>query len=826
MGRVAEHGRAVDALLAGRSVLIQGGAGMGKSHLLAHTLDTYGERRDVTTAVRARGNMALVTPDEILVVSPGAGGRMRQALADEWIPGTLLVVDDLDALPAEAIDLVVGGVVCRGMQLLSSIRPAALRADADAGGSSALETVIADGDVALIPLGAFALDATRRLGDARRRYLGETTAAEDGWVVALHRLSGGIPALIVEIVGHAFAHERMAAIEPLDVRDGLMSGALADAAQRILAGATDADLIALAILGELGSVPASHLGYLWRAETTTRLSDARLLSASTDADRVASAGLLAWAAREGVDSREWEGSSADVARRLLRMGSRGIALTVSEEVFCARYSAEIVVGELSPVERQALHGMLARAALGVARSRTPRDAIAIAERALMLAPSPAASVAVVLAAVATGDDALARRGVAALGQPADRTEADLFLAAHLALSYGPSGQEPEPRDAAPFRSWLPGNASWSALVDGVEFMLDFVSGRSDGDRGWWAGDPDPAVLEADAARRGAIEALVDAMRGRGSRALDALHRRWRSHGLDTEPQFEVFVLHAFVLVILGVDDERLRVALRRRVAAARAADRQDQLQLLALADAALHLGRSDARAMFASLQLVETEPREYITIWLDLLRACAHILERDLGRAAELLHRVDRVPGAWVGGSFGAVREIARTLFELATEQPAIAGRRALVAAYRSTEVLPAAALTLLRLAQTAGVPTDKVLERALALAEKADLPQLDTYVRSLRRAEDPTAPRSLDVLTAREREIVTMAIQGTPSAEIARRLQLSVRTVESHLHHARTRLGMQRSQRFTDIPGDVRTAVPVPILPTRSQVHPRAHTG
>lgn len=826
VGRATEHGRAVDALVAGRSVIIQGGVGMGKSHLLARTLDTYGESREGVTSARARGSTSLVTPDETLVVSSTDAGRMCPALSGEWVAGTLLVVDDLDLLPRDVVDAIVEGVVIRGMQLLASIRPAAMRAHADPEDGRAVERLIAEGDVALIPLGALTLGATRRLGDAQRRYLGEATGAEDGWGVALHRLSGGIPALVVEIVGHAFAHDRMAAIEPLDLRYGPVSGVLADAARRILAGAPAADSLALAALGELGSVPASHVDYLWRSETTTRLSDARLLSASTDADRVATAGVLSWVARRSIDSPEWERGTADIARRLLHMSSRGIALTPSEEVFCAKHSADVAAAELTPVERQILHGMLARAALVVSRSRTPRDAIAIAERALAIAPSPVASVAIVLAAVATADDALAARAIADLGAPADRTEADLLLAAHLALIHDPEGWIAAPLDVERFRSWLPGDSSWAALIDGIEFMVAFVAGRSGVERSWWTGETDPAVLEADTARRDAIEALVNAMRGRGTRALDALHRRWRSHGLDTEPLFEVFILHAFVLVILGADDERLRVALRRRIAVARAADRQDQLHLLALADAALHLGRNDARSMFSSLQFVETEPRTYITIWLDLLRACAHVLERDLGGAAELLQRVDRVPDSWAGGSFGAVREIARTLFELATDQPTIASRRALVAAHRASEVLPAAALTLLRLAQTAGVPTDRLLERALVLAETADLPQLEPYIWSLRRAGDRIGLRSLEVLTPREREIVTMAMRGIPSAEIARRLHLSVRTVESHLHHARTRLGMKRSQRFADISPEASGPEPVPVLQAHGLLHPRLHTG
>jgi DNA-binding CsgD family transcriptional regulator len=45
--------------------------------------------------------------------------------------------------------------------------------------------------------------------------------------------------------------------------------------------------------------------------------------------------------------------------------------------------------------------------------------------------------------------------------------------------------------------------------------------------------------------------------------------------------------------------------------------------------------------------------------------------------------------------------------------------------------------------------------------------------------------------LTAREREIARLAAEGTPNRSIARRLVLSVRTVETHLAHAYDKLGI-----------------------------------
>ena len=49
--------------------------------------------------------------------------------------------------------------------------------------------------------------------------------------------------------------------------------------------------------------------------------------------------------------------------------------------------------------------------------------------------------------------------------------------------------------------------------------------------------------------------------------------------------------------------------------------------------------------------------------------------------------------------------------------------------------------------------------------------------------------------LTRREREIAALAGQGLASPEIARRLTVSTRTVEGHLHRLYTKLGVNRRE-------------------------------
>jgi DNA-binding NarL/FixJ family response regulator len=68
------------------------------------------------------------------------------------------------------------------------------------------------------------------------------------------------------------------------------------------------------------------------------------------------------------------------------------------------------------------------------------------------------------------------------------------------------------------------------------------------------------------------------------------------------------------------------------------------------------------------------------------------------------------------------------------------------------------------------------------SLTERA----LDAYVDAA-----STQPQPHDALTAREREVVQLAAEGNSNAEIASRLFISRRTVETHRAHAMKKLGV-----------------------------------
>jgi DNA-binding CsgD family transcriptional regulator len=74
-----------------------------------------------------------------------------------------------------------------------------------------------------------------------------------------------------------------------------------------------------------------------------------------------------------------------------------------------------------------------------------------------------------------------------------------------------------------------------------------------------------------------------------------------------------------------------------------------------------------------------------------------------------------------------------------------------------------------------------------------------------LLRAEGPAGRRAaqqVGVLTPRERQIALLAARGLPSHDIAAKLHLSTRTVETHLGRAYHKLGVEGRQGLADALG------------------------
>jgi DNA-binding NarL/FixJ family response regulator len=104
---------------------------------------------------------------------------------------------------------------------------------------------------------------------------------------------------------------------------------------------------------------------------------------------------------------------------------------------------------------------------------------------------------------------------------------------------------------------------------------------------------------------------------------------------------------------------------------------------------------------------------------------------------------------------------------------------------------------------------SDRVLDALDAgaigyLLKGADPDELLQGIRAAARGESPLAPsaasallaaragrRPAEGLTPREREVLLMVAQGLPNKQIARRLEISERTVKGHLTHIFERIGV-----------------------------------
>jgi DNA-binding NarL/FixJ family response regulator len=121
-------------------------------------------------------------------------------------------------------------------------------------------------------------------------------------------------------------------------------------------------------------------------------------------------------------------------------------------------------------------------------------------------------------------------------------------------------------------------------------------------------------------------------------------------------------------------------------------------------------------------------------------------------------------------------------------------------------------------------------------LVKGADTPELDLALKALMRGESYLSPAiskpliteyakrvggeagSLELLTPRQREILQMLVEGLSAGEIARRLKLSRKTVETHRAVMMDRLDIH------DLPGLIRYAMRVGMVPAEEGKSPVAN--
>lgn len=787
--------RANDALAQGNNVIVAGAVGVGTTRFLSAVEESLPGppmelvcRSGSSAVCRLEG-----APDEVVTDAAGVDAVIARA-ADE---GIVVVVDDLDAFDAPLVEGVVDAVLRRGARLIATIRTCPVSSTADER-FSALQALSADRRSVNITLGPLNLGDTAQMADSlRARHYGREPA-DGAWHFALHRLTGGNPALIEQVVAFAFASARMDALMPLDPRFDPLPGRIIDITQTMLAPLTESQLCVLAVLRQLAPIPLSHLRATVTAQTLAVLRDRGVLTAATDRSEVIIGEMAARVAEDRLNAELLGAARERIAAGLVRLAATGTPLRPRADAFCARYAPE----PEDDYARVALRRLRRSAVLAVARSSRPAEAIPIAD-AVLTDPEHSESPVRPLLAQALAYDALGRkdavtRVLSELPAPADRKDAELIVltGAHLLVSLDEGG--------APLRDclgaaadWFPGDTSWLTILGSGQAIFRAMTDPSVDLSTLRVPSALPGADEDAVAYRDATAAVLTALQGRGADAVALLEQRRRSVGLDAEPNLEIYRRHVFASIALGHDLPAVRASVRERLLTARWDDRQDLVTSFAVLAAALDAFERTPDGIFANISYLGATPSVNTRVWVDLLRVVGYAMSGDVVAANGALVRLGRVPDSWAGGSFGPVRALARSMIEVAAGAPEAALRRVLrelPAAERSTPLL----LPLfLELALAAGMRPTDVLARVSGYAQRFDLPRMGVLLERVHGQLGSFSPRSLEVLTAREREIVLLAISGESNSEIASRLHLSIRTVESHLHHARTRLGMGRSERF-----------------------------
>jgi len=724
---------------------------------------------------------------------PLRGADDVAALIDGLTRDTALVVDDLDLLPYPVLAPLVDAFHTTPTVFLAAMSPRHVVASAGVERWETLRPMFDQSAALAIPLPPLSLRETAELGDTLRMVRYGVGRADDAWHMALHHLSGGSPALVREILEAAAARGRLHALLPIDPQSDALPGAVVASVMKMLAPLDVRDRRILATLAELGPVPIGHLGSIVPADVLARLHDGGLLSAGADARTAAVSGVISRIVADANDLGDLSDERRALARQLLRLSRHAPCLTPGEEKFCARWA--------DPADDTALETALAailpRAALALARSSSPREALTVAERALSGDFDATAFSALILAHVALGDFAEAERLLGQYPVPLTKEARESALHVHISVLFATcAGIDAALERLRELVNWAPDDEAWRLRVEFAVTALSLSNGSP------LSLPDDPVVLDPHADDEAislaeACRAAVEASRGDSGKVRELLRRRQQSHGMDVESNFTVFRLHAFSLMMLGEDLDLVQSAARRRLLVARWDDRQDDVALLALIDASIHLIRGQPADALSSLGLIDVSPSESVRIWCEIVRAAALVVNGDLVHAAAAIERIDAVSEDWGRGGFGAVRDTVCALFDAANRRPIAAASRAERVFAQAQRTMPILVPVLLRLQLQSGASPEDVLDRAEALSEHLDIAPLRAFIDELRAMTRRDIGR-LELLTAREREVVQLASAGLANAQIAARLSLSVRTVESHLHHARTRLGMARYDRFT----------------------------
>lgn len=808
-------------VLEGASLVVAGPRGSGRSHLLrgiTAEIERLGGRTIVLHTASALSQQPFGAVD---AAAEPALARLRTPSDDHAIMDGVLIIDDIELIDAESARAIARGVASRSLTAVLAHRTARPRdvepPDDGDDARRGLRNLWAEGLARRVDLTELADEDAFRLIDVfpDAGLLDSPTRAALVWRADRSR------SLLRRLVLHAIADAR-AGRDPLEAfRTIAPHSRLAVALERHMSGMPTDDLESLAGIRRLAHLEMAVATRFFEVDSLHALIARGLLHADPSPERRLTANdLIAQEAQRRLGVTRVDSLVDAVGRRMLAESdewwSSAVAVTVAQRWH-----------RLGPdLSGEAAHppAIRARIALDAAREANDRGDAAHAA-------------------------AYAARGLRSADVPALRLEAELAARAHAPFSAGETddGGDVEirrrmARDIAdddvhdPRREVTHDRALADSRVDELLAQASRAGARLE-----WAAAAEAAgraVTEVSAAPAARLRALVaagtaEAVAGCWRRArvcfraaermLDA---RYVADGLLARDRLTALISMLAGHQVAGADGAAVHARLERELARIAREGDGAELTLAGAAAAIAFAGAGRAvesrRELASAMSRTPSAVADLDTTMIELSVAEELALAGRFDDARAILVRLDdrdipllRRSSLYVQttilaaeGRHDAARVAARGAAELTR------GRSA--AALRIRDLFRLTALgaasedevdELVQLAATTDLPlaVEAVRRASARSTAEEELPVDELRLHALwstsdARRENPDAviefarPPALGVatgeLTAREHEIALMADEGLTNREIATRLFLSVRTVESHIYQARSKVG------------------------------------
>ncbi|MCJ1708102.1 helix-turn-helix transcriptional regulator [Microbacterium sp. VKM Ac-2923] len=809
-------------VLGGRSLLVAGPRGSGRSHLL----------RAIGAEVERRGGEAItVRPASALSTRPfgaldatlhPAVDAMRDSSEGDAVVDGVLIVDDIELLDAASAHAIARAVASRTLTAVLAFRTArprdlAFADDADEA-RRRLRNLWVEGLAHRVDLPELNDEDAFGLLDA----FPEAGVLDSATRAGLVWRADGSRALLRHLVLHA-ANDADAGRDPLDaLRTIPPHSRLAVALERHVAEMPVADLESLAGIRRLPHLETATATRLFDADSIQSLVARGLLHADPSAERRLTANdLVAQEAQRRLGPSRIDALVAAAGRRMLAEAdewwSPSVAVTVAQRWH--RLGSDLS-GETahSPAVRS-------RIALDAAREATRRGdaahAAAYAARGVRAAEIPP---------LRSEAESGTQSDAAADGRTTDQGD-DVGLRRRDPRSL-PGGEGTTHRGAT-----APDHVLADSLVEELLAQsaregacLDWTAAAETAGRAVAHSGATPAMRLRALVSAGTAEAFAGRWRQaqvsyRGvERTLDA---RQSPDGLVARDRLTALMFMLAGHQIAGADGTDVHARLEREMARTAREGEGAELTLAGAAAAIAFAGAGRAvesrRELTSAMSRTPSAVTDPDAVMIELGVADELALAGRLDEARAILARLEEQDAPLLQrsrlyvqttlfaaeGSHDAARVAARATAEMTRGRPAAALRirdlfrlTALGAAsgdevdeltrLAATTDLPLAAEVVRRAAARSteenGRPVDELRLHALwSMRETPPATHPDAVV-DLPRPPEPGVPPG--DLTAREREIALMADEGLTNREIAARLFLSVRTVESHIYQARAKVG------------------------------------